>query len=429
MARILIVEDNRANMKLATLLLGSAGHSVLCAVDAETGLTLARTEQPDLVLMDIQLPGMDGLTATALLKGDPATAAIPVIALTAMAMKADEERTRIAGCDAYIAKPLRYQELFAAIDALLEKGAALEKSELPRADPFSWQAGAASTGPATPQARRHDIDSAPAAPEAEDLPGRRILVVEDNQTNQKVILRQLALLGFSADVAGNGRIGLERWRTGRYELVLTDLQMPEMDGYDLIEAIRAEEQDGRRIPVVVMTASSSREYARRQMTPDMDACLGKPLQLAELQQTLATWLPVTHTDARRDDLQSPPSADGLAVDVGVLATLVGSEPTVVLEFLDDFQASSGRLVPALVSACADGRPQQASLLAHNLMSSARAIGASALGEMCARMDHAGRAGDCDTLARLVPEFRRELAAVDACIDALRLRGVTVDHAG
>ena len=125
MARILIVEDNRANMKLATLLLGSAGHSVLCAVDAETGLTLARTEQPDLILMDIQLPGMDGLAATALLKGDPATAAIPVIALTALAMKADEERTRIAGCDAYIAKPLRYQELYAVIDALLERGAAV----------------------------------------------------------------------------------------------------------------------------------------------------------------------------------------------------------------------------------------------------------------------------------------------------------------
>jgi two-component system cell cycle response regulator DivK len=119
MARILIVEDNPANMKLATLLLHKAGHTALCAVDAETGLTLARAERPDLILMDVQLPGMDGLAATALLKKDPATAAIPVIALTAMAMKEDREKTKVAGCDAYIAKPLRYQELFAAIDALL----------------------------------------------------------------------------------------------------------------------------------------------------------------------------------------------------------------------------------------------------------------------------------------------------------------------
>ncbi len=87
MARILVVEDNAANMKLAAFLLQSAGHAVLCAVDAETGLTLARTDQPDLILMDIQLPGMDGLAATALLKEDQSTAAIPVIALTAMAMK------------------------------------------------------------------------------------------------------------------------------------------------------------------------------------------------------------------------------------------------------------------------------------------------------------------------------------------------------
>lgn len=119
MAKILVIEDNPANMKLACLLLRNAGHEVLCAVDAETGLTMAREGHPALVLMDIQLPGMDGLAATALLKQDPATASIPVIALTAMAMKADQEKSQVAGCDAYIAKPLRYQELYAAIDTLL----------------------------------------------------------------------------------------------------------------------------------------------------------------------------------------------------------------------------------------------------------------------------------------------------------------------
>jgi two-component system, cell cycle response regulator DivK len=119
MAHVLIVEDNAANMKLARLLLSNAGHSVLCAVDAETGLTLAREQQPDLILMDIQLPGMDGLAATALLKQDPLTATIPVIALTAMAMKQDKEKSQVAGCDGYIAKPLRYAELYAVIDALL----------------------------------------------------------------------------------------------------------------------------------------------------------------------------------------------------------------------------------------------------------------------------------------------------------------------
>jgi two-component system cell cycle response regulator DivK len=119
MATILVVEDNLANMKLAALLLRNAGHQVLAAADAESGLAAARAERPDLVLMDLQLPGMDGLAATALLKADPATAAIPVIALTALAMKDDRARSLAAGCDGYIAKPLRYRELYALIDALL----------------------------------------------------------------------------------------------------------------------------------------------------------------------------------------------------------------------------------------------------------------------------------------------------------------------
>ena len=121
MARILVIEDNAANMKLAVLLLENVGHVVMSAADAETGVTMARSARPELILMDVQLPGMDGLAATGLLKGDPLTADIPVIALTAMAMKEDREKTRVAGCDAYIAKPLRYQELYAAIDDLLAK--------------------------------------------------------------------------------------------------------------------------------------------------------------------------------------------------------------------------------------------------------------------------------------------------------------------
>ncbi len=120
MPKVLIVEDNAANMALATFLLQSAGHTVVTATDAEAGLTLAREDQPDLILMDIQLPGMDGLAATALLKSDEATRGIPVIALTALVMKGDEERIRAAGCDGYIAKPLAYKEFLATISAQLK---------------------------------------------------------------------------------------------------------------------------------------------------------------------------------------------------------------------------------------------------------------------------------------------------------------------
>ena len=115
MAKVLVIEDNAANLALTVFLLQSAGHTVLCASDAETGLTLARDEQPNLILMDVQLPGMDGLEATAMLKRNDATQAIPVIALTALAMKGDEQRIRAAGCDGYIAKPMRYAEFLATV--------------------------------------------------------------------------------------------------------------------------------------------------------------------------------------------------------------------------------------------------------------------------------------------------------------------------
>jgi two-component system cell cycle response regulator DivK len=104
---------------LATFLLESAGHTVISAPDAEMGLALARDEQPSLILMDIQLPGMDGLEAIALLKRDVVTRDIPVIALTALAMKGDEERIRAAGCNGYIAKPLAYKSFLATITSHL----------------------------------------------------------------------------------------------------------------------------------------------------------------------------------------------------------------------------------------------------------------------------------------------------------------------
>jgi two-component system, cell cycle response regulator DivK len=119
LAKVLVVEDNTANMTLAVFLLRSVGHTVFSATNAETALTMAHAEQPDLILMDIQLPGMDGLEATVKLKRDPATGAIPVIALTALAMKGDEDRIRAAGCDGYIAKPMRYQDFLATVGAQL----------------------------------------------------------------------------------------------------------------------------------------------------------------------------------------------------------------------------------------------------------------------------------------------------------------------
>lgn len=119
-ATILLIEDNPANRKLASTVLAHAGYRVLIAEDATQGIAIARQQYPDLVLMDIQLPGMDGLTATRVLKDDPATRDIAVVALTAFAMRGDEERILAAGCDGYIAKPFAYKDFLAKIASLLD---------------------------------------------------------------------------------------------------------------------------------------------------------------------------------------------------------------------------------------------------------------------------------------------------------------------
>lgn len=117
MSRILIVEDNPANMNFAVTVLENAGHQALQAENAITGIRLAREGLPDLIFMDIQLPGMDGLEASRLLKADEATRHIPIYALTAFAMKGDEEHILAAGCDGYLAKPVSYKDLLATVAA------------------------------------------------------------------------------------------------------------------------------------------------------------------------------------------------------------------------------------------------------------------------------------------------------------------------
>lgn len=117
--KVLIVEDNPINMKLTSELIKIAGYEALQAADANTAIAIAREVLPSLILMDIQLPGMDGITALKLLKGDEKTRHIKIIALTAFAMKGDREQFIAAGCDGYVSKPIRYKELFETVESVL----------------------------------------------------------------------------------------------------------------------------------------------------------------------------------------------------------------------------------------------------------------------------------------------------------------------
>ena len=121
MLQVLVIEDTPLNMELVVTILKQAGHTPLQAETAARGLALARSGQPDVILMDVQLPDMDGLLATRLLKADPLTGDIPVIALTAFAMKGDEEKSIAAGCDGYVTKPVRFKELLAMLNTVMAR--------------------------------------------------------------------------------------------------------------------------------------------------------------------------------------------------------------------------------------------------------------------------------------------------------------------
>lgn len=252
--------------------------------------------------------------------------------------------------------------------------------------------------------------------------GRLILVAEDNETNRKVILHQLGLLGYAADVTGDGREALKRWESGDYALLLTDLHMPEMDGYDLSLTIRSGEAGKRRIPIVALSANALKGEAERCRAAGMDDYLSKPAQLADMKAMLEKWLPTAAefgTDAH--EYPAPPALQATAagpVDVSVLKALVGDDPAVIREFLHDFRVSAVKTAAELKAACESGQAAQAGALAHKLKSSSRSVGALALGDLCGELEDFGRIGDAAAIVQSMVRFDVVLAKVEAEIARL-----------
>ncbi|MET0654922.1 MAG: response regulator [Pseudoxanthomonas sp.] len=255
-----------------------------------------------------------------------------------------------------------------------------------------------------------------------ETPGdqRRILVAEDNAMNQKVILRQLMLLGFDADMAGDGREALVRWQSGHYALLLSDLHMPAMDGFELTAAIRAVEQAGpNRIPIIALTANAMQGEAKRCRDAGMDGYLSKPLQLGDLKALLQVWLPDVATRMPMPHVDDLPACSDAPVDVRVLEELVGSDPQINRELQRHFRISATEIAIKLERYCLNRQTLLASEQAHKLGSAARAVGALELGARCEEMEIAGKAGDTDALSRLWILFERELEAVNDFLDGLQ----------
>ena len=263
-------------------------------------------------------------------------------------------------------------------------------------------------------------DSMPAALDAAGAVhgGRRILVAEDNEINQKVLRKQLTLLGFKADIVGDGQEALDATRRADYDLLLTDLHMPQMDGYELAAAVRVGEAAAPagqpRLPIVALTANAVKGEARRCLDAGMDDYMTKPVQLDTLKAMLTKWLAAPANDwsdplhAGNAPAAGPPQPARPPADLGVLRSLVGNDPAVTRDVLALFGPSSLQAGTMIRQGVVDGRMEPVVAAAHSLKSSARSIGALQLGQTCADLEQAAHAGQHDALTVLLPRFEAEM---------------------
>jgi CheY-like chemotaxis protein len=222
------------------------------------------------MVLDMQMPGMDGLQLARAIKAQPKLASIPMIMLTSAGLRGHAGESRKAGIAGYLTKPVRQSQLYDCLATVVSTGR---------------QSAPATPWRPAPLVTRHSLKEARAH-------GRhRVLVADDNETNQMVAARMLGKLGYRADVAANGREAVEALARIAYDLVLMDCQMPEMDGFEATRAIRqAEAGRGRRTPIVAITANALRGDRESCLEAGMDDYLPKPVDLEALCACVTHWL-------------------------------------------------------------------------------------------------------------------------------------------
>jgi CheY-like chemotaxis protein/class 3 adenylate cyclase len=367
---ILVVEDNALNRKLVRDVLQSQGYAVLETETAEAGIEAARTQHPRLILMDIQLPGMDGASATRILRRDPATRAIPVIAVTASVMPTQHAEVMSAGFDGIQLKPISVASLIAEVRRVLDRPA----------------------GP-TPDAA---VSSPAASPVAPARGGRgHVLVVDDTPHNVKLLADILRAEGFRVSTAASGPEALAAIAAERPDLVLLDVMMPGMSGYEVCRRLRADDVT-RLLPVVFVTALDAVEERVKGIDAGADDFLTKPVNQAEVVARVRSLLRIgaLHDTVRRQAAElaewnqalvtrvetqvaelgrlerlkrffSPPVADAIARDDetmlrphrrlvtvvsadlrGFTAFAESAEPEEVMRVLQEYHREMGRLITA-----------------------------------------------------------------------------------
>lgn len=235
----------------------------------------------------------------------------------------------------------------------------------------------------------------------------RVLVAEDNKANQALIMQQLELLGYQADIADDGEQALSLWRANQYDILLTDINMPHMDGIRLTTLIRNEESvSKRRFPIIAITANALHSDVEECLRANMDDHIAKPISLENLREILHKWLdqesPQKAATAESRTEQEPAYVP--AMDPDMLKRLVGNNKDLHRRLLNKFIETAPETITAINDATINNNTADVCAQAHKLKSSARAIGANRLADLCQDLEQAGRADNLRTIRARVAEL-------------------------
>jgi GAF domain-containing protein/DNA-binding response OmpR family regulator len=384
--RALVVDDNETNRRLLTALLGAWGVQTVVAPGPEEGLAALGDGRIDLAVLDMLMPGMDGLDLAARIH--ERMPALPIVLASSLGqheVTADGRWTG-AGIGAVVTKPIKASPLHAAVATVL--GASTDEA-------------AAEAGTALDEdlATRHPL---------------RILLAEDNVVNQKLALRLLERLGYRADVAANGIEALEALERQPYDLLLSDVQMPEMDGLEATRRILERWPEGERPWIVAMTAEAMAGDRERILAAGMNDYVAKPIRPDELVAAIKR-TPRRH----RETVEARAATEG-AIDRGVLARLAesaGGDVEFVDGLIEQFVADAPALVEAGRSALASGDVEALRRAAHTLKSNAATFGAHRLADRSRELEETAKRGALADAGPGIDVVDRELEAVRKALPA------------
>jgi len=399
--RILIVDDNAMNRRILSEMLGDSGlshHDVSDGKSALTAMESALTEDRpyDIVITDGQMPEMDGFELSSRIRANPALDATIIIMLTSVGLRGDAARCEKEGISAYLVKPVKKDELFDAIKMVLRR-----------------------TGSGEGDGRNQILTLHTVREERYLRRKLRILLVEDNQINQQMAMRLLEKQGHIVTLAENGKVAIEVLTHHPFDVVLMDVQMPEMDGLEATRTIRNPDSAvlHHDIPIIAMTAHAMKEDREMCLAAGMNDYLSKPIDPHDLSEKIAksgngnkAGAPVTGQGNPRQTTEAAPP-----VNLEKALVRVMGDRAFLQEMLEQLTGMVSSHLEPMRAAIAQGDGETIARQAHSLKGSAANLSAERIADTALRLEDMGRQGDLAHADPILGELESELGRLKAFV--------------